>query len=286
MSRDKTTTIVWAVTGILVVFMLGAAVYISIMNAKKSGDAITAPVAVQELVQTDKVLEAVVPPSSRMELAEEKQPKPEPRYTYEPKEIETTSQPESIPVQPTVITDEQREADINRLAAEKRARKLQDTELDLSGIAGQMSVKMKLVGYSKNKFMLRYTCYRNNISPPISWSGVPEGTRSFVVMMDRVDEGESPVPYWILFNIPADTEALPEKVSSPQSGDMRYGANNFDKPEYMGPCDPKDKHKYRIRVFALDTILNEPVGVSRTNMIRAMRGHILDVGELNALHYM
>lgn len=280
MSKGRTTALVWGITLLLVILMLGAAVYIVQNQKAVTRSSYTAPRTdappPEPIVQTSRTApqehDPVYVPQPAPSMQGERTPRLEPQV--------------AVPQAPQILK-EKSEAEINRLAAEKLAEKLrQDAELNLSDIAGQMSVDMKLVGFKKNKFMLRYTCYRHNISPPLSWSNAPAGARSFVVMMDRVDEGESPVPYWILFNIPAETTSLPEKVPSPQSGSMRYGANNFDKPEYAGPCDPQDKHTYRIRVFALDTALGEPVGVSRANMVRAMDGHILDVGELTALHYM
>ena len=66
---------------------------------------------------------------------------------------------------------------------------------------------------------------------------------------------------------------------------MRFGVSNYGNPEYVGPCDPKGKQKYRIRIFALDTVLDNEVGVSKNDLIRSMNGHIIDMAEINFIHY-
>ncbi len=130
---------------------------------------------------------------------------------------------------------------------------------------------------------VKYTCDGENISPPLTWSGVPEGTKSFALICDDPDAPMGTFVHWVIFNIPADStgleEALPgvEKLKSTAI----QGKNNFGKIGYLGPCPPKGKpHRYFFKLYALDTKLDLKTGVDKKTLLKAMKGHILAKGEL------
>ena len=127
-----------------------------------------------------------------------------------------------------------------------------------------------------------------NISPPIDWGEGPQGTRSFAII---VDDPDAPVPnppftHWVAWNLPADVTKLPEgvpgapKLSKPDG--TLQGANDAGSTGWTGmappPGDPA--HSYHFQVFALDTMLDVAPGASRAEVIEAMKGHVLSVGEL------
>jgi Raf kinase inhibitor-like YbhB/YbcL family protein len=141
-----------------------------------------------------------------------------------------------------------------------------------------------------------------NISPPLEWSDPPQGTQSFALIFDtdlRPGGGESIWIHWILYDIPADTRALPEAVTPDAAGGLPDGsqhlANSWQELGYGGPNPPHvSTLNYYFRLYALDTTLDldategtassgetEPwVGASKEKLLQAIEGHILAQAEL------
>lgn len=133
----------------------------------------------------------------------------------------------------------------------------------------------------------RYAAEGENISPPLSWSGAPEGTRSFVVMMeDPAVPTNPPFVHWTLYNLPADStqlaQAVPGGPTVPGMQGVLQGPNDYGSLGYYGPRPPKEDpaHPYHFQVFALDTELDLRFGASRAELLEAMRGHVLAAGEV------
>ncbi|MDP2729595.1 MAG: YbhB/YbcL family Raf kinase inhibitor-like protein [Dehalococcoidales bacterium] len=129
----------------------------------------------------------------------------------------------------------------------------------------------------------RYSCDGEDISPALSWSGAPEGTRYFALVMDDPDAPGGIFTHWIIFNIPADSRGLAEAVATePQlASGARQGRNDFGKLGYGGPCPPRGAlHRYHFTLYALDQPLNLTAGVTRKQALDAMRGHTLAQTEL------
>ncbi|SHG23731.1 hypothetical protein SAMN04487965_3591 [Microbulbifer donghaiensis] len=100
-------------------------------------------------------------------------------------------------------------------------------------------------------------CGGENISPELSWSGAPEGTKSFAVM---VYDPDAPTGsgwwHWVLFNIPANVTSLPEGAGDPKNGlipEATQARNDYGNPGYGGACPPQGHgdHRYQFRVYAL-----------------------------------
>jgi Raf kinase inhibitor-like YbhB/YbcL family protein len=103
-------------------------------------------------------------------------------------------------------------------------------------------------------------CGGKDISPAMSWSNVPKGTKSFALSIYDPDAPTgSGYWHWVVFNIPPDVTSLPKGAGDPKSDAAPKGAvqsrTDFGTPGYGGPCPPKgDKpHRYQITIFALDT---------------------------------
>jgi Raf kinase inhibitor-like YbhB/YbcL family protein len=104
-----------------------------------------------------------------------------------------------------------------------------------------------------------YGCTGGNRSPPLSWSHAPAGTKSFAITMYDPDERGSGSGWWhwIVYNLPANTLALPEDAGAANSKSMPPGAvqatTDFGANQYNGPCpDAADPpHRYTITVYAL-----------------------------------
>lgn len=132
----------------------------------------------------------------------------------------------------------------------------------------------------------RYTCEGDDVSPPLRWHNPPEGTRSFVVIADDPDAKAQTFTHWIVFNIPADRDTLPENLDLDRhftdGARPAFGVNDFGDIGYGGPCPPSGDgpHRYFFRLFALDTELELSEGTTRHQVTQAMNGHILGEADI------
>ncbi|PIR84050.1 YbhB/YbcL family Raf kinase inhibitor-like protein [Candidatus Kaiserbacteria bacterium CG10_big_fil_rev_8_21_14_0_10_51_14] len=130
----------------------------------------------------------------------------------------------------------------------------------------------------------RFTCDGEEVNPPLSISGVPEGTKTLALIMDDPDVPKALLPdgvfdHWILFNIPPETHEIAAGVTVGITGISGAGKN-----EYIGPCPPvqyePSEHRYFFTLYALDTTLPLLVGSSKREVFAAMQGHMLARAEL------
>jgi Raf kinase inhibitor-like YbhB/YbcL family protein len=129
----------------------------------------------------------------------------------------------------------------------------------------------------------RFTCDGDNISPPLAWSGAPQGTRSFALIMHDPD---APKPggytHWVVYNIPSTVthleENAPKQERLPDGGIQ--GENDSGRIGYTGPCPPSGTHRYYFRLYALDREVDLKGGASKSELESAMKGHILAQAEL------
>jgi Raf kinase inhibitor-like YbhB/YbcL family protein len=125
----------------------------------------------------------------------------------------------------------------------------------------------------------RYTADGANVSPPLQWSGAPEGTKSFALICDDPDAPSKTWIHWVAYNLPADVHELAEADSIKSGG--KQGKNDFDKSRYGGPAPPKGKpHRYFFKVYALDAVLDLPAEATAQDLERKMKGHVLAHGQL------
>ncbi|MBI1904584.1 MAG: YbhB/YbcL family Raf kinase inhibitor-like protein [Planctomycetia bacterium] len=127
-------------------------------------------------------------------------------------------------------------------------------------------------------------------SPPLSWSAGPAGTKSWALICDDPD-APTPEPWvhWLIYNLPAGTTSLPENVAAtPTLGapaGAAQGKNSWGSGRtngYRGPAPPPGHgvHHYHFKVYALDAELNLKPGLDKKALLAAMKGHVLDEGEL------
>jgi Raf kinase inhibitor-like YbhB/YbcL family protein len=128
----------------------------------------------------------------------------------------------------------------------------------------------------------QYTCDGENISPPLSWEPVPEGTQSIALIMDDPDAPGGTFVHWVVYDLPPDVQELPENLPRdkrfPIGGEQ--GINSTDQLGYVGPCPPSGAHRFFFKVYALDEKLNLPAGETKSKLLKAMEGHILAQGQL------
>jgi Raf kinase inhibitor-like YbhB/YbcL family protein len=126
-----------------------------------------------------------------------------------------------------------------------------------------------------------YTCDSDDISPPLSWSDVPDGTESLALINNDPDAPRGWV-HWIIYNIPAASTGLTKEVKNDgilPDGSVQ-GRNDFRKIGYGGPCPPGGTHRYYFKLYALDTLLEKTEGITQTELQGRMKGHILAEAEL------
>lgn len=128
-----------------------------------------------------------------------------------------------------------------------------------------------------------YTCEGEDISPPLSWQGLPAGTKSIALIADDPDAPGRAFVHWVIYNIPANTQKLAKGIPGQEKladGSLQ-GMTDFGRAGYGGPCPPHGKpHRYFFKIYAIDRILDLSSGASREDVEDAMKGHILAKGEL------
>lgn len=130
-----------------------------------------------------------------------------------------------------------------------------------------------------SEISLIHTCEGANASPELLWSGAPDGTQSFALICEDPDApSQEPWVHWVVYNISTSIKNLPEDFDrTPLLGNgIMQGLNNFEHIGYDGPCPPRDEnHRYFFRLFALDALLKVEPGLTKTQLLEAMEGHIL-----------
>ncbi len=132
----------------------------------------------------------------------------------------------------------------------------------------------------------RHTCDDADFSPPLAWSGVPEGTQSFAVALENPDVPHGTWTHWLLYDIPPGTDHLSEWVlTQPQllNGALQ-GMNDFGFVGYNGPCEQSSTHTYVFTLFALDSMLDVAPGIPTSELKVAMKGHVLDTAKLSCTY--
>lgn len=141
-----------------------------------------------------------------------------------------------------------------------------------------------------------------NLSPPLAWSGAPEGTQSFALVMRSTEllASDETWVHWVIWNIPAEVTELDkgvEELETLENG-ARQGLNSGGVVGYLGPCPPdmlsvykpsdakgnenpkQEIEKYTFEIYALDTVLDLAPGATMADLLKAMEGHVLGGGVL------
>ncbi len=156
------------------------------------------------------------------------------------------------------------------------------------GISKMIVGKKAKIGVTSTAFKqggmipVQYSCAGENISPPLAWDNIPNGTKSIALICDDPDAPMGTWVHWVIFNMPANTTGLSEDISSQKS--LRNGAiqglNDFHRLGYGGPCPPRGTHRYYFKVYALDTLVDLSPGATKAQLLEAMEGHVVADGQL------
>ena len=132
----------------------------------------------------------------------------------------------------------------------------------------------------------RHTCEGEDLSPPLAWSGAPEGASGLALIVDDPDAPDPAAPkmtwvHWVVYNLPATAGSLAEAVTSEDlPAGTGVGLNDWQRAEYGGPCPPIGRHRYFFKLYALDTRLPDGWQPTKSQLEAAIQGHILAQAEL------
>ncbi|MCX7832712.1 MAG: YbhB/YbcL family Raf kinase inhibitor-like protein [Ignavibacteria bacterium] len=142
------------------------------------------------------------------------------------------------------------------------------------------NIQMKLTSLSFKDGELmseKYTCDGENISPHLSWTGIPENTKSLALISDDPDAPVGDWVHWVIYNIPPAITELKEGFPRDKEFEngIKQGKNDFGKIGYDGPCPPGGTHRYYFKLYALDIVLEKDFGLTKKELLKLMEGHIL-----------
>jgi Raf kinase inhibitor-like YbhB/YbcL family protein len=124
---------------------------------------------------------------------------------------------------------------------------------------------------------VKHACDGENVSPGLSWSGAPDGSRSLALIVHDPDAPSGDFVHWVAWGIDPGAGGLDEGARPPGEG-----ANGFGDTGYGGPCPPPGHgaHRYFHELFALDAELDLQRGATREQLEDAIDGHVLAGAEL------
>jgi len=127
----------------------------------------------------------------------------------------------------------------------------------------------------------KYTCDGSDVNPPLTIQNVPAGTKSLALIMDDPDAPSGMWVHWLVWNINPATREIAENTVSRES---ISGKNDWHRNSYGGPCPPSGTHRYFIKLYALDATLALSGASTKSDLEKAMEGHILAEAQLLGLY--
>lgn len=134
---------------------------------------------------------------------------------------------------------------------------------------------------------VKHTRDGENLSPSLQWTGAPEGTKSYIVIVEDPDAPSGTFRHWAIYNIPADRDGLPQSVDTGPERAMAYGRNDFGNARYDGPQPPKGHgiHHYHFRLGALDIPrLEIPADTGVQEIWREAEKHLIEEAGLTGTY--
>ena len=123
-----------------------------------------------------------------------------------------------------------------------------------------------------------HTCDGADVSPTLSWNGVPTGAQSLALIMDDPDAPGGTWVHWVVYGLPSDLGSLAHDAYPTSAVG---GSNDFGDTGYGDPCPPSGPaHRYFFKLYVLDSIIDLEQGATKSQLLEAMNGHILAQGTL------
>lgn len=152
------------------------------------------------------------------------------------------------------------------------------------GKEGRKMAEMKLSSTAfahKGTIPALYTCDGRDINPPLKIEQAPTEARSLALIVDDPDAPVGMWVHWVVWNIPPQTAEIRE--NSVPTG-AQQGRNDWRRNSYGGPCPPSGTHRYFFKLYALDTTLNLGTITTKSDLEKAMQGHIVAQAQLIGLY--
>jgi Raf kinase inhibitor-like YbhB/YbcL family protein len=141
---------------------------------------------------------------------------------------------------------------------------------------GDLKLSSEAFGHGE-QIPRRHACDGEDVSPPLAWSGVPEGTRTLALICDDPDAPSGTFTHWVAWGLDPRFDGLGEGEGAHAEGRSGFGTTG-----YRGPCPPPGDgpHRYFFRLFALDAMPEVEPGADRDALERALEGHVLETAEV------
>jgi Raf kinase inhibitor-like YbhB/YbcL family protein len=151
-----------------------------------------------------------------------------------------------------------------------------------------MTLELKSTAFApQSPIPVEHTCDGDDVSPELSWTGVPANAKSLVLIMDDPDAPPGTWVHWVLYDLPPKASGLPEGVLEEETLDgggkhgVCWGVDSLSRIGYHGPCPPPGApHRYYFKLYALDTMLGLAPRATKKDVERAMAGHVLAEAQL------
>ncbi|OGT61545.1 MAG: hypothetical protein A3E85_05435 [Gammaproteobacteria bacterium RIFCSPHIGHO2_12_FULL_45_12] len=129
-----------------------------------------------------------------------------------------------------------------------------------------------------------YTCDGKNESPQLEWTGAPDKTQAFALLITDQNAPNAEFYHWVIYNLPKTTLSLDQGVSTLPAG-TTTAKNSWGNPKYEGPCPPKGAaHTYEITLYALDNPLNLPASANAETIKSALEKHMIGKTHLTTVY--
>jgi len=123
-----------------------------------------------------------------------------------------------------------------------------------------------------------YTCDGEDINPELSITEIPEAAVTLALIVDDPDAPGRTWVHWVVFNMTTDGEVRRNSIPGTE------GRNDFGRLSYGGPCPPRGAHRYYFKAYALDARLDLREGSTKAELLKAMKGHIIEEASLIGLY--
>lgn len=149
-------------------------------------------------------------------------------------------------------------------------------------VVGMGELKISSPVFEHNGYIpQKYTCDERDVNPPLVIENIPSEAKSLALIVDDPDAPMGTWVHWVVWNIGPETKEIKED-SVPEGA--KQGVNDFRKHEYGGPCPPSGVHRYFLKLYALDTLLDLSQNARKSDLEKAMKGHILSKTEIIGLY--
>jgi len=151
-----------------------------------------------------------------------------------------------------------------------------------------VAMELKSTAFSDGQYIpSEYTSQGQDISPELTWTGIPEATKNFVLICDDPDAPVGTWVHWVIYDIPPGVNSLAEnvpKIARLPNG-IKQGKNDFGNIGYGGPMPlPGKPHRYLFKLYALDTELDLVPNLTKQEVLNRIQAHIIDQAQLMGLY--